>query len=343
MPEENQHGLSRYIPADVKREIRQRSKFGCVICRKGFYQYEHIDPPFEDAKTHDPDHICCLCASCHDSVTRGQLSKQAVSAAYEKIRLQQPAEAGPPVGPLDFHDGTAELVIGGLSYSPVVRSVLRYHGWDLIQVIPGAVGEPGRISAVFTDRRGDVTLQLIENEWVGSLENWDIEIVGQRITVRPRNGEISLRLRLDPPGRIIIERLDMRFRGCHVLATEHTYAAGRYITDTFLRWVHANIRINRSSAVGAVIEFTDQESLEVRHAFLQETGAEMATADRSIIMHAVAGVMAMPLGISIASLTGSFDISEYVTSQDFRLDEIRPVVFNRPDKLTEFMATGKIK
>jgi len=33
----NRHGLHRRIPAAVEREVRQRCKFGCVICRAGFY------------------------------------------------------------------------------------------------------------------------------------------------------------------------------------------------------------------------------------------------------------------------------------------------------------------
>jgi hypothetical protein len=160
MSNENRYNLSRYIPAEIKREVRQRSKFGCVICRRGFYQYEHIDPPFEDAKIHDPDCICCLCGSCHDSVTRGHLSKSAIKAAYAKVSTQSMTEAGPPIGPLDFHDGTAELVIGGLKYSPVVHSVLRYHGCDLFNVKPGIDGEPGQISAMFTDDQGKLSLRL---------------------------------------------------------------------------------------------------------------------------------------------------------------------------------------
>jgi len=342
MAEENQHGLSRKLPANVRREVRQRSKFGCVVCRSGFYDYEHIDPLFEDAKTHDPELICCLCPSCHGLVTRGQSSKDAVKEAYQKIQDQGIADATPPTGPLDFHDGTAELLIGNLLYSPAVRTVLRYHGRDLIRVDPGAIGEPGRISAVFTDLQGQVTLQLVENEWVGSLEHWDVEVIGPRITVRRKKGEIALQLCLRPPGRIVIERLDMRFRGCHVLATERTYAVGRYITESFIRWVHADIRINRSSAVGAAIEFADQESLEVRYQFLRGSGAEMLNPDGTMVMHGVAGVMAMALGISIASLTGSFNLSGLGVSGDYRLNEIRPIVFNQPDKLMEFMATGKI-
>lgn len=40
----NQHGLQRGIPDPIKREIRQRSKFDCVVCRSGLFNYEHIEP-----------------------------------------------------------------------------------------------------------------------------------------------------------------------------------------------------------------------------------------------------------------------------------------------------------
>jgi len=250
----NKHGLSRHIPADVRREVRQRSKFGCVVCRRGFYQYEHIDPPFEDATEHSPEGICCLCGSCHDSVTRGHLSKEAVKTAYRRIQDLPLEKVGPPIGPLDFHDGNAELLVGGLLYSPAVRTVLRYHGSDIICVHPSERGsEPGRISAVFTDDDGTEILHLEENEWIGSLKSWDIEIVGQRITARRKKGIVTLQLRLDPPGRIVVECLDMRICNSHVLATEQTYAVGRYITDGSVHWVHAHISIRRSSPFGVAI------------------------------------------------------------------------------------------
>ena len=55
----NRFGLSRYIPEDIKRLVRQNSKFGCVVpgCRISFYEYEHILPEFKDARAHDPEKI----------------------------------------------------------------------------------------------------------------------------------------------------------------------------------------------------------------------------------------------------------------------------------------------
>lgn len=227
----NRHGLSRHIPAIVARQIRQRSKFGCVLCRAGFYEYEHINPTFEDARTHDPASICCLCSSCHGAVTRGQRSKASVKAAYEAIQAKSIEEAGKPIGPLDFYGGNAELLIGGLRYSPIVKTVLRYYGVDAIKIVPGDCATPGTISATFTDEAGTPVLELIENAWQGSTANWDIQVIGPRITVRSQAGAIPLKLRLDPPGIIVIERLDMRIGDCHLLVSESAYAAGRYLNE----------------------------------------------------------------------------------------------------------------
>src|SRR5689334_6226345 len=126
MAKPNKHGLSRDIPKRIKREVRRRSRFGCVLCRSGIYDYEHIDPEFADARKHDPDKICCLCPSCHALVTRGQRSKAMVAQAYDEIQKAAPDKVASPTGPLDFHTGTAELTIGGLQYSPAVTTVLRY-------------------------------------------------------------------------------------------------------------------------------------------------------------------------------------------------------------------------
>lgn len=339
----NKHGLSRYIPADVRREVRQRSKFGCVICRRGFYQYEHIDPPFDDAMVHNPDHICCLCGACHDSVTRGHLSKDAVKTAYRTVQDLPLVKVGPPIGPLDFHDGNAELLIGGLLYSPAVQTVLRYHGSDIIRVLPGERdGEPGRISAIFTDDGGTEVLRLEENEWVGSLNTWDIEIVGRRITARREQGSITLQLRLDPPGRIVVERLDMRIRDSHVLVTEQTYAVGRYITDESVHWVYAYVHIRRSSPLGVAIEFTDPAMLEEREARFRGTGQELATNDRKVVMNSNAGVLIKPLGIAIASLCGSFDLAELAVGNQ-NISDMRRVILSHPEQIGRFISTGETR
>lgn len=337
----NKHNLSRDIPAQIRLEVRRRSKFACVLCRCGFYQYEHI-VPFKDVDRHEVDNICCLCASCHDAVTRGRLSKEAVKLAYERVSQMSDAETPPPNGPIDFHDGNAEIVIGGLLYSPVVQTLVRYHGEDVMRVVPGKRnGEPGRISAYFADENGSVVLRLKENEWIGSLENWDIETIGSRLKIRREKEGISLQLRLEPPGRIVIERLDMRVGNGHLLATEETYAIGRYVNEHLVHWVYANIAVRASSSLGAVIEFVHPDQLEARDGLFRGTCAELSTSNRAIVMNANAGILIKPLGIAIASLTGTFDVHEVATGQR-ELKDMRRIVKNHPNKVGQFIGTGNI-
>lgn len=338
----NKYGLNRYIPADIRREVRQRSKFGCVNCRLGFYQYEHINPTFEEAKEHNPDNICCLCGACHDAVTRGQLSKRAVIAAYKRIQDLPMEKVGLPVGPLDFHDGNAELQIGGLLYTPAVHTILRYYGQNLISVFPSSdSNEPGTISAIFTDDSGKEILSLEKNEWVGSLDNWDIEIKGQHIVIRREKKDVVLHLRLDPPGRIVVQYLDMRIYDSHILITDKTYAVGRYREDGLIHWVYANIHIRQASPFGAAIEFTDPAVLEERDLFFRNFGQELHTNDRVIVMNSNGGVMVKPLGIVIAGLCGSFDLAEFATGYQSLLG-MRKIIINHPDQIASYISTGKI-
>ena len=77
----NKHGLSRTIPEPVKREVRQRCGFGCVVCGSAIVQYHHFNPLFEEAQVHFADGINLLCGKCHDKVTRGMIGDRQVREA----------------------------------------------------------------------------------------------------------------------------------------------------------------------------------------------------------------------------------------------------------------------
>ena len=336
----NREGLGRYIPAEVRREVRRRSKFGCVICRDGFCVYEHLDD-YVDVEVHDAARICLLCESCHGRITRQQWSKDRARLAYEHVQAQNREEAGEPRGPLDFHAGQAELAIGDLLYAPAVACVLRYYGEDLIRLTPGRAGEPGTISAVFTDTNGDAVLELDENAWVGSLDAWDIEVEGQRITVRQRAGVIALQLRLDPPGRIVVQRLDMRIGEHHVLASEQGFAVGVHLGDGHMNWMSPNLTVTRAAENGIAIEIEDGNKLRERFNYFKAVGKGiwLANADESFIMHSPAGVMIPQLGISIGSWC-SFNLYELAAGAK-TLGEMRDAVFFRPaNEMRKFLASG---
>lgn len=203
----NAHGLKREMPAEVKRLVRQRSKFGCVVCRNAIYEYEHIDPPFVECRSHDVENICLLCGSCHARVTRGHLSKETVKRRYREISNN--ASIRRPFSDFDLSAGLAEIGLGSCAFSQS-RAIFTVDGVDVLafDAPEDGIGPP-TLSGIFCDENGKELFRIVRNEWLGSLEAWDIEVTGSLITVRTGRRRISLRIRLYPPNRIVIERLNM--------------------------------------------------------------------------------------------------------------------------------------
>lgn len=206
----NAYGLSRSIPADVKRAVRQKCGFGCVICGLGIVQYEHVDPEFRNAKQHDPNAIALLCPQCHAKVTTGMWSKSRVKLAMRSPKCKQ---VGYTREFFDICDEHPALRFGGvlLSNCPIPVQVA---GHPLFSIKPPEEPEsPFLFSGMFTDSNGEVSLVIEDNEWQAFTTAWDIEVKGNSITIREDHRIIHLVLRTDPPRELIVERLNMQLAG----------------------------------------------------------------------------------------------------------------------------------
>jgi hypothetical protein len=202
----NQYGLTRHIPTEVKRAVRQRCRFGCVVCGLGVYDYEHIDPEFKDAKEHNPDRIALLCPSCHAKITRGQWSKDKIKAALQSPKA---AEAGYAKEFFDFTGGHPEVIFGGNTLRSC-RVPIMVHGAPLISInSPEDAGAPLALSANFSDHFGAPTLSIENNEWRVWSDNWNVEVKGPCISIVSRNRKSSLRLRALPSNALAVEQLEM--------------------------------------------------------------------------------------------------------------------------------------
>jgi hypothetical protein len=213
----NKHGLSRDIPDPTKRKVRQRCGFGCINCGNAIYQYEHVDPEFADAIKHDPDSIVLLCGACHDRVTRGFLSKESV-----KDRTKNPKckESGFSFGPFDVGSDPPEIVLGTI-LARNAKTLIRISGDDVFSIRPPEEsGGPFILDARFFDADGRPILDIVANEWRSSSDNWDVEIIGSRITIRKELGNFALVLRSEPPRKLVIERMDMVHKGIRISCQE---------------------------------------------------------------------------------------------------------------------------
>ena len=214
MTKRNRFGLSRKIPEPIRRQVRQSCRFGCIVCGSILIEYAHIDPPFEEAKDHDPDKIKLLCPPCHTKFDQGLFAKERIEKASRNPACKEKGYACEM-----FDVGYVEPVIafnGQMIYACEIP--IRVKGEPLFVLKgPEEEGGPFRLSANFSNSKGDVSLKIIDNEWRAYEANWDVEIVGSTITIRDEPEHISLRLTIQAPQTVIIERLDMRFKGFHFI------------------------------------------------------------------------------------------------------------------------------
>lgn len=217
MGDPNRHGLTRNIPTDVKREVRKRCGYGCVRCGLGFYDYEHFAPDFKDATHHEAAGITLLCMQCNQKRARNQLSAETVALANANPICLQQGFAREEWG---FGHEPIEVKFGGVTFINVTHLIV-VNGTPIMSVAPPEEGSAFfRMSASFCDSAGESTLEIKDNEWFAQSKNWDVECVGQRITIKSGPKDISIVLRSEPPRRIVIEKLNMFFQGCTFIGTE---------------------------------------------------------------------------------------------------------------------------
>lgn len=250
MTDTNQHGLSRHIPEDTARKVRQECGFGCVLCGTALYHYEHILPEFKDAHFHDPAKIALLCATHHDLVTRGHLSKDAIAEARLTPKNRN---LGVAAGSLEIGSEGFKVLIGGATFEWGVCIGALGELPLLLLLPPEELGEPARLTAFFPASDGGWSLAIFRNEWrVLSHTVWDVNVEGPKITIRKRAGETILQFRTKPPHRFEVISLDVKTNKY----SASIKAEGLHIADaTGLR----HLRFGNSSYSSGILAFVDSD------------------------------------------------------------------------------------
>jgi len=239
----NQYGLSRTIPEPIKRQIRQQSGFGCVICGLGIIQYEHVDPEFKDAHVHDPNCMTILCPGCHSKVTTGMWSKQRVIDAMQNpICLTQ----GYSNELFDIGNGHPRIHFAG-SVMENTTIPLMIGEMAVFEIKPPDE-ENGvfLLSAAFYDSQGNNTLSIVDNEWFATTNNWDVQVVGPTITIREDRRRIALQLTASPPDQLTISIVEMLVQGLIVRGNQEQFTVSHPQTGqsaTFSNCLSSNCRI----------------------------------------------------------------------------------------------------
>jgi hypothetical protein len=206
----NKHGLTRDIPLAVKREVRQRSRFGCVVCGLFLYDYEHFDPPFEDAEEHSPDGICLLCPNHHRRSSRPALPKAEIAKAYRNPKALSRGYAHDA----DFAALRRPLMVR-LGHVVFIdpRAMIMFENEEILAINDDEDSGQPVLTGRCYNSDGRVILDIVRSEWRGPIENWDVEQQGSSLIIRHGLRDIALAVEVVSQNELRFTHVHMNIRG----------------------------------------------------------------------------------------------------------------------------------
>lgn len=213
---ENKFGLKRYIPADIRAQIRRESHFGCVICGCLLVDYEHIEPEFNNAKEHNPEHMTLLCPDCHNRVTRKLISKKDVWKAKQNPQANKTKQVHDLLH-IDTND--LEILIGN-SKAKQCNIILTLYGKPIIWFEPPIEpDEPSKICAIFYNADGKIHSAINRNQISISTSSFDVQSTSTNIKIKHDN-KTSLELSREGGVPLKISRMIFRYLNCSISIDE---------------------------------------------------------------------------------------------------------------------------
>lgn len=144
------------IPRPIKREVRQRCCFGCVICGIPIYHYDHVEE-WSEVEERDPQNLVLLCVRHHDEKTRGFLSADEVRAKSADPFNCRPGTSSP------YH-----LPYSGEGCEAVMGSSGLVHRWETLPdghgTLPVIIDDTPIIGFVREDEHLLLTLQQFNED-----------------------------------------------------------------------------------------------------------------------------------------------------------------------------------
>lgn len=217
----NKYGLSRYIPEDIREQVRKRSGYGCIVCRKIPYDYDHFQKSYVESKIHDPDDIILLCPNHHRAKENGQLSPAKIQLRIEQIKKGDPQYLTELLSDYFNIFWPANNIFSNFS------SGIKINGKPVFEVTrTGDKFDPVHFSFVIKDRKNE-TICVVKNNAFEFREDKirDLILEGSNLKLKDENDEYILDLEILHLG-IYIKRLKIIQDGCYILADKTSLIVG---------------------------------------------------------------------------------------------------------------------
>lgn len=199
---------ARSIPRPIKREVRQRCGFGCVLCGLPLYEYEHMEG-WADVRRHDPKEITLLCSRHHAERTRGLLPIVMVREANARpFNLR--SDVTPPFL-LHFSGSSPTVVLGSIAFERAMSNTSRAFAPIVVDGEPLVKfrNEDGQLllSLKAYDRTNKPVLVIDDNELCLHVSGpWDCEFSGKTMTIRGGPQHVFLALEFAVPDTLVVTR-----------------------------------------------------------------------------------------------------------------------------------------
>lgn len=213
------------IPEPMKREVRQRCGFGCVVCGFPLYEYEHMEG-WAKVQRHVASEITLLCRRHHGEKTDGLLPVAVVREADQNPHNKRSGVSHPL--PLHYSGTTCTVVIGGNLFhrygGPFVDgSLFVAIAIDMTPLLMFHF-EQGQLLLTFQvfNEKGERILWVDRNELRYCTSSWDIRREGRTLTIREGLGAFILEVEFTPPDRIEVRRGRFGLNGLGLLIEPDT-------------------------------------------------------------------------------------------------------------------------
>lgn len=205
------------IPEKVKRKVRQRCGFGCIICGLPIYQYDHL-LGYAKVKRHEASELTLLCPNHHAEKTNGLLSDAQVERANKTPHNLKTGQSTAHL--LHFEGDSPEILMGGSTFTcndrrrPTVMIPVMVHKkspfWFSL--------DSGHLlfNLVALDSKNNVVLEIRNSELVYSSAVWDATMVGRRFAIREGMGNFVVALEFRPPNCVVIEKYEFESGETHI-------------------------------------------------------------------------------------------------------------------------------
>lgn len=212
----------------MKRAVRQRCGFGCVVCGLPLYHYEHM-VEYHVVKVHELDNLTLLCDRHHREKTSGLLPLSDVREANADPYSLRSGQSAPHA--LHYSGRGCEARIGGLAHEWPVLSDGGLTVALLVDDIPIVAfmrqDERLLLTVQLFGEQNEHVVQVLDNELVYSVEPWDIEMESRRLTIRNAPRDIFVSIEFTPPSLVDIQRGHFYCNGYEFRAAPDVFDTGR--------------------------------------------------------------------------------------------------------------------